>query len=361
MKINTKNMFLIYMWAIGFISLSNKQNIFISLYLFATILILLIINMKNKKLNDYLINIYHIRKSNLLLEIWEILDIKKKKHKDTVKIYFKKLMEVIYVFGFIVIISLSVVYKMFSGLHPATYYLLIAFFIVFLFNTFSLILYYFPIFIIAIVPFISFFTVIYLFDSKVIGSIMILKILFIIISTVIFSLVCLISQPYIIRVLHKYQLLINGVPNTILLVIIFWFKSLQKPPLIIKENESFSKLPKEFKEILSNQEFLNLVRDIIYQYQMTEITSEINTYILTITIMIFNFSVILNLKSRFDNKKAVKLLSNIRHEIMIEKKINYFDLQKISYYGGEYYEDQLISLSGVYEYIYGIEVEGNLP
>ena len=49
---------------------------------------------------------------------------------------------------------------------------------------------------------------------------------------------------------------------------------------------------------------------------MTEITSEITTYILMITITIFTFSALLNIKMRYDNNKAKKELSNVRRKVL---------------------------------------------
>ena len=59
---------------------------------------------------------------------------------------------------------------------------------------------------------------------------------------------------------------------------------------------------------------------------------------------------------RCDNKKASKLLSIIRRKSIKHQKFCYRDFQKISYYGGQYYEDQLFSIPGVYKLIYDNEV-----
>lgn len=57
------------------------------------------------------------------------------------------------------------------------------------------------------------------------------------------------------------------------------------------------------QKLLSNQEFVNKIRDIFYQFQMTKITSEITTDILIISIIIFTYSDLLNIKIRYDTKK----------------------------------------------------------
>lgn len=116
----------------------------------------------------------------------------------------------------------------------------------------------------------------------------------------------------------KNQLFINGLPNIILLIITFEMNSIEKPPLNFTKDPNFSKYPNEMQKLLSNQEFVNKIRDIFYQFQMTKITSEITTDILIISIIIFTYSDLLNIKIRYDTKK---LLTSVRVKSVKSQKI----------------------------------------
>ncbi|MEY8691906.1 hypothetical protein [Mammaliicoccus sciuri] len=347
-------LFFIYIWVLILQMLANGSLIVSLFYLLLTTMILLIINIKNIK--NYLLNACQYKKQATLLKYWVISDGKKNLHKKMVKKYYEKVNTVMYIFFFIFIISIAFLVEVLTVVKPMAIFALIAIMIGFLFCFIQFILYRFPIFITLIVPFISFFIVSYLYESNQIENLILLKVLFVLFAAISYGFICFSAQPYVIRNIHKNQLFINGVPNIILLIFTLSMNSIEKPKIDFTKGYDFSELPDEIQIILSNQEIANIIRDIIYQSQMAEFTSEITTYILMISIMIFTFSASLNIKMRHDNNKARNLLSRVRIDIMKHQKFDYSDSQKISYYGGSYYEDQLFSIPGVYEFIYEIEM-----
>lgn len=325
------------------------------LYLLSTTLILLIINIKNKNLQNYLLNVYQYRKNITHLKNWVILDDEKNMHKKIVRKYYEKVNKIMYIFSFFFIIIIAYLLNVLTIIQPLVLIALIVVLIGFLVCLIQVVLYRFPIAITLIIPFISFFIVSFLHDSNTIRNLILLKVLFVLFSAISYSFICLGAQPYVIRNLHKNQLFINGVPNIVLLIFTLAMNNIKKPSLNFTKDPNFSKYPNEVQNILLDQEFSNTIRDIIYQSQMTEVTSDITTYILIISITIFTFSASLNIKMRCDNKKASKLLSNVRRKSIKYQKLCYRDFQKISYYGGQYYEDQLFSIPGIYKFIYDIE------
>lgn len=336
--------------------LAYGPSIIIVLYLLLTSSILLIINIKNKNLQNYLLNVYQYRKNITLLKNWVILDEEKNMHKKIVRKYYEKVNKMVYIFSFFFIITITYLLNVLTIIQPLVIIALIVVLIGFLVCLIQVILYRFPIAVTFIIPFISFFIVSFLHDSNTIRNLILLKGLFVLFSAISYVFICLGAQPYVIRNLHKNQLFINGVPNIILLIFTLLMNNIKKPSLDFTKDPNFSKYPNGVQNIFSDKEFANTIRDIIYQYQMTEITSNITTYILIISITIFIFSASLNIKMRCDNKKASKLLSIIRRKSIKHQKFCYRDFQKISYYGGQYYEDQLFSIPGVYKLIYDIEV-----
>ncbi|MEJ7174759.1 hypothetical protein WL278_10405 [Staphylococcus caprae] len=355
MNIKPLYIFLFFIWALILEILVYRPSVFTMIYLFLTSSILLFINIKNKKLQNYFSKVCHDRKNTNLLKHWVILDDKKQNHKKIVRKYYENLNKIMYAFSFIFIIAIYLLLKVLTIIQPLAITFLIIILMGFIFCIIQTALYRFPIVITLIVPFISFLIVGFLHDSKEIENLILLKILFILFSTVSYGIICLYAQPYVIRNLYENQLFINGLPNIVLLVFTFVMNSIEKPSLNFTKDPNFSKLPNEIQMLLSNQEFVNKIRDIIYQSQMTEITSEITTDILIISIMIFTFSASLNIKMRYDNKKAKKLLASVRLKSVKSQKFCYRDFQKVSYYGGSYYEDQLFALPGVYKFIYDIE------
>lgn len=321
----------------------------------STTLILLIINIKNKNLQNYLLNVYQYRKNITHLKNWVILDDEKNMHKKIVRKYYEKVNKIMYIFSFFFIIIIAYLLNVLTIIQPLVLIALIVVLIGFLVCLIQVVLYRFPIAITLIIPFISFFIVSFLHDSNTIRNLILLKVLFVLFSAISYSFICLGAQPYVIRNLHKNQLFINGVPNIVLLIFTLAMNNIKKPSLNFTKDPNFSKYPNEVQNILLDQEFSNTIRDIIYQSQMTEVTSDITTYILIISITIFTFSASLNIKMRCDNKKASKLLSNVRRKSIKYQKLCYRDFQKISYYGGQYYEDQLFSIPGIYKFIYDIE------
>ena len=348
--------FFIIIWMIVLQKLVYLPSIFTIAYFLITISILLFINIKNKNLQNFFLNVYQDRKYANLLKYWVILDDKKEQHKKLVRNYHEKLNTVMYVFSLILLLTITFLLHVTTIIQPLFDILLIIILIGLLFCLLQTVIYKFPSAITFIVPFISFFIVIFLHDIIGIENLILLKVLFILFSVLSYTFICFSAQPYVIRNLHKNQLFINGIPNIVLLIITLLMNSIKKPSLNFKEDPNFSKLPYDIQIIFSNQEFVNTIRDIFYQYQMTEITSEITTYILMITIMIFTFSSLLNIKMRYDNNKAKKELSNVRIKSIEHPNFCYSDFQKISYYGGSYYEDQLFAIPGVYKFIYNIEV-----
>lgn len=342
------------MWMLILQKLIYGPSILALLYLVSTALILLVINIKNKNLQHYLSNIYQDRKNTALLKYWIILDDEKKLHKEEVKKYYKKVNVVMYIFIllfiFILLLNEITVTQLFATVGIIVVYIII------LFCLFQSVLYKFPIAITLLVPFISYFIVSALHDSNKIENIILLKALFVLFAAIFYGFICFVAEPYIIRNLHKNQLFINGLPNIILLVITFLMNTIENPKLNFTSDSNFSKLPNEIQNILSNKEFVNIISDIIYQSQTTQFTSEITTYILMISITIFTFSAALNIKMKYDNNKAKRLLSSVRRNILKQQKFCYSDFQKISYYGGSYYEDQLFCIPGVYKFIYEIEM-----
>ncbi|PTK67852.1 hypothetical protein BUZ28_03475 [Staphylococcus borealis] len=356
MNIKPKYIVLSFIWIFILVSIIDGPAIFTMIYLFITIFFLLFINIKNKNLQTYFSKLYQDRKNISLLKHWVILDEKKQNHKKTVRKYFENLSKIMYVFSFFLIIAMYLLLEVLTIIQPLANALLIMILIVFLYCMIQTVLYRFPSVITLIVPFISFSIVYSFYEIKKIESLILLKILFILFSIISYSIICFCAQPYIIRSLHKNQLFINGLPNIILLIITFEMNSIEKPSLNFTKDPNFSKYPNEVKKLLSNQEFMNKIRDVYYQFQMTKITSEITTDILIISIIIFTFSALLNIKMRYDNKKAKKLLTNVRVKSVKFQKFCYKDFQKISYYGGSYFEDQLFALPDVYKFIYDIEV-----
>lgn len=349
-------MFSIYIWGLILKKLASGSPILILLYLLLTTIIILIINIKNNNLQNFLVNVSQYRKDTTRLNYWIILDDKKKLHEKLVRKYYEKVNIVIYIFCFILIISIAFLVEVLSVIKPLAIVVLVVTLICILFCFIQTVLYKFPIFITLIVPFISFSIVSYLHKSNIIENLILLKVLFVLFAAISYGFICFSAQPFVIRNIHKNQLFINGVPNIILLIITLLMNSIDKPTLDFTKGYDFSELPDEIQIILSNQEIANIIRDIIYQSQMTEFTSEITTYILMISIMIFTFSTSLNIKMRHDNNEARNLLSRVRIDIIKHQKFDYSDFQKISYYGGSYYEDQLFSIPGVYEFIYEIEM-----
>ncbi len=344
------------MWILILQKLIYGPSILTLLYVVSTVSILLVINIKNKNLQHYLSNIYQYRKNTALLKYWIILDDEKNLHKKEVKKYYKKVNTGMYIFSLFFIFIFIFLLNVITVIQPFATVVIVIVYIIILFCLIQSMLYKFPIAITLIVPFISFFIVSVLYDSNKIENIILLKVLFVLFSTIFYGFICFVAEPYIIRNLHKNQLFINGLPNIILLFITFFMSTVKKPKLNFTGDSNFSKLPNEIQNILSNKEFINIIRDIIYQFQITQFTSEITTYILMISIIIFTFSASLNIKMRYDNKKAKRLLSSTRRRIMKHQMFCYSDFQKISYYGGSYYEDQLFSIPGVYKFIYEIEM-----
>lgn len=348
--------FLIFIWTLILQKLAYGPSIVTVLYLLLTTSILLIINIKNKNLQNYLLNVYQYRKNITLLKYWGILDDEKNMHKKIVRKYYEKVNKMMYIFSFFFIIIIAYLLNVLTIIQPLVIIALIVILIGFLFCLIQVVLYRFPIAITLIIPFISFFIVSFLHDSNTIRNLILLKVLFVFFSAISYGFICLGAQPYVIRNLHKNQLFINGVPNIVLLIFTLSMNTIKKPSLNFTKDPNFSKYPNEVQNILSDQDFTNTIRDIIFQSQMTEVTSNITIYILIISITIFTFSASLNIKMRCDNKKASKLLSNVRRKSIKHQKFCYRDFQKISYYGGQYYEDQLFSIPGVYKFIYDIEI-----
>ncbi|MEB5899566.1 hypothetical protein [Staphylococcus arlettae] len=348
--------FFIIIWMIILQKIVYGPFIITIVYFLLTISILLFINIKNKNLQNFLLNIYQDRKYANLLKYWVILDDKKEHHKKLVRNYHEKVNTVMYVFSLIFLFIITFLLNVTTIIQPLINILLIIILIALLFCLLQTVLYKFPSAITLIVPFISFFIVLFLHETKAIENLIWLKALFILFSVISYAFICFGAQPYVIRILHKNQLFINGIPNIFLLIITLSMNSIKKPSLNFKEDPNFSKLPDDIQVIFSNQEFVNTIRDLFYQYQITEITSEITTYILMITITIFTFSALLNIKMRYDDNKAKKELSNVRKKSIEHPNFCYSDFQKISYYGGSYYEDQLFAIPGVYKFIYDIEV-----
>ncbi|EGS40063.1 hypothetical protein ACQKKI_08295 [Staphylococcus capitis] len=355
---NIKPLYIVFsfIWIFILGLIIDGPPIFTMIYIFLTISILLFINIKNKKLQTYFSKVYQDRKNTNLLKHWVILDDKKQNHKKVVRKYFENLNKIMYVSSLFLIIAMYLLLEVLTIIQPMANALLIVILIIFLYCLIQTVLYRFPSFITFIVPFISLSIVYSLYDSKIIESLILLKILFTLFSIISYGIICFCAQPYIIRDLHKNQLFINGLPNIVLLIITFEINSIEKPPLNFTKDPNFSKYPNEMQKLLSNQEFVNKIRDIFYQFQMTKITSEITTDILIISIIIFTYSALLNIKIRYDTKKAKKLLTSVRVKSVKSQKFCYKDFQKISYYGGSYYEDQLFALPGVYKFIYDIEV-----
>lgn len=349
--------FFVFIWILFLQKLAYGPSIVTVLYLVLTTSILLIINIKNKNLQNYLLNVYQYRKNTTLFKYWVILDDKKNMHKKVMRKYYEKVNTMMYIFSFFFIIIIAFLLNVLTIIQPLVIVVLIVILIGFLFCLIQTVLYRFPIAITLIIPFISFFIVFFLHDSKIIENLILLKVLFVLFAAISYGFICLGAQPYVIRNLHKNQLFINGVPNIVLLIFTLSMNNIKKPPLNFTKDPNFSKYPNEIQNMLSDQEFANTIRDIIYQSQMTEITSDITTYILIISIMIFTFSASLNIKMRYDNKKATKLLATVRRKSIKHQKFCYNDFQKISYYGGSYYEDQLFSIPGVYKFIYEIEMK----
>ncbi|RIO29665.1 hypothetical protein BUZ74_13320 [Staphylococcus saprophyticus] len=82
--------FLFFIWMLILQKLAYGPSIIIVLYLLLTSSILLIINIKNKNLQNYLLNVYQYRKNITLLKNWVILDEEKNMHKKIVRKYYEK-------------------------------------------------------------------------------------------------------------------------------------------------------------------------------------------------------------------------------------------------------------------------------
>lgn len=355
MNIKPLYIFLFFIWVLILEILVYGPSVFTMIYLFLTSSILLFINIKNKKLQNYFSKVCHDRKNTSLLKHWVILDEKKQNHKKAVRKYFENLSIIVFVSSLFLVITMYLLSKILTMFQHLANALLIIILIGILYCIIQIVLYRFPSFITLIVYFLSFSIVDSLHDSKKIENLILLKVLFILFSILAYGIICLLAQPYVIRNLHKNQLFINGLPNIVLLLITFVINSIKKPSFNFTKDPNFSQFPNEIQILLSDQEFVNKIRDVFYQSQMMEITSEISTDILIISILIYTFSALLNIKMRYDSKKATKLLTNVRLKSIKSQKFCYRDFQKVSYYGGSYYEDQLFALPGVYKFIYDIE------
>lgn len=304
----------------------------------------------------FLLDLYKYRKDTKRLEHWIILDDKKRLHKKMVKKQYDGINIIIGTFGCSIFILLLLFFRLATIIPPIIGIFLLIILIIIGCIGYKNIICMFPFIRLLAIPIFSLGIVLFLHDSKIIENFVTLEVLFIIISSIFFGFACLRIPPYIIRSLHNKQFFINSAPNIFLIIMILSMNNIKKPDLDFTKDPNFSKFPNEVQNILSNQEFVNTIRDIIYQTQMTVVTSDITTYILIISVMIFIFSALLNIKMTYDNKKAAKLLFGVRRKSIEDQKFSYRDFQKISYYGGQYYEEQLFSIPGVYKFIYDIEL-----
>lgn len=327
----------------------HYSNLF-SFFLLLTSIAIIITNIKNGKFINFFKRYVLINRKIKKLNHWNILEENKYSYLLLIKSSNDFRIKLLFMVTFLILVP--IIYNA-SFINTYVIYVLLIIYLLYLSITLLKVnVNRFPIITALVIPFISIMVPLQLHDAKYITNLLYLKLIYIGIAIFIYLIMCLFARPYAIQKIHRNLLFITGLPNLFLLIMTIALSTLKKPKLNFTNQEGFNRLPNELQTLLSDKYFTDQIRDIFFQAELNKLTSEISTDILIATIVIFIFTIILKTLLQHNQNKARKKLNYIRFKELLNEDIAYEEYQTISYLGGEYYEDLILTMPNALSCIY---------
>lgn len=320
------------------------------IYILLTITVYIYLNIKNKKIIKLITHYRSVNRRIKKLKCWYILEDNKISHLSLIKDLNSFSSNLLCFVTILFFLSFSLIASFINSY--VLYFLLIIYLLYASAILLKMSVLRFPIFTALIIPFISIIVPLYINDLRIITNLLHLKLIYIVVATFLYIIMCLIARPYAIEKINRNLLFINGLPNLILLILTISLSTIKKTKLNFTKQEGFNRLPNELQTILSNKYFTNQIRDIFFQTELNKVTSEISADILIATLVIFIFTIILKTRLRLNQFKARKKLNYIRFKELLNENITYEEYKTISYFGGEYYEDLIFTMPNALSCIY---------
>jgi hypothetical protein len=330
--------------------LEEHYYILFSVFLILTSIAIIITSIKNGKIINFFNSYISINRKIKKLNHWNILEDNKISYLLLIKNSNDFRINLLLMVTFLILVP-SILIATYINVY-IIYALFITYLLYFSITLLKVNVNRFPITTALVIPFISILVPVYLHDTKFITNLLYLKLIYIGIAIFIYLIMCLFARPYAIQKIHRNLLFINGLPNLLLLILTITLSTLKKPKLNFTNQEGFNRLPNELQTLLSDKYFTNQIRDIFFQSELNKLTSEISTDILIATIVIFIFTIILKTLLQHNQNKARKKLNYIRFKELLNEDIAYEEYQTISYFGGEYYEDLILTMPNALNCIY---------